>query len=302
MYCFRFWNRSLIGNASQSFWMFALSLIDSVFWCTIQFNSIKCLKCTRLGLASSEGFTTNCNFVAYQRIWLFFVCQTWSDVGSSGVSAQRQTRGKCLTFKSWLDIRWQIATIHWHDTVQTCRKTVQTIDLNFICLELVLRRKWCQMRRKLVLNLFCFSLTVNESISNGSIVVHLKSQSIYSSQSISNFCWSGGPTGVRLKHVMSILLIGLLVALTLVVLWRRRHLYKLSWQLPGPFAYPILGNLMSLWNEDGKWNRWWGDNWGHPVDQSEQSIGTGCLLDANSIESQTDTLHSFQKMFSIWTN
>lgn len=35
------------------------------------------------------------------------------------------------------------------------------------------------------------------------------------------------------------------------LLWHRRHLYKLSWELRGPFAWPLLGNILSLWNEDG---------------------------------------------------
>lgn len=42
------------------------------------------------------------------------------------------------------------------------------------------------------------------------------------------------------------------VLLIAVILWRRRHLYKVSWQLPGPFALPLIGNVLAMWNEDGK--------------------------------------------------
>lgn len=40
---------------------------------------------------------------------------------------------------------------------------------------------------------------------------------------------------------MFILLL-ILLFLTLHLLWQRRHLYKLSWKLPGPIGYPLLGN------------------------------------------------------------
>ncbi|XP_031639856.1 cytochrome P450 4g15-like, partial [Contarinia nasturtii] len=41
-------------------------------------------------------------------------------------------------------------------------------------------------------------------------------------------------------------LLSILIALVTYLLWSRRSLYKLSWQLPGPFAYPIIGNAMNL--------------------------------------------------------
>lgn len=30
------------------------------------------------------------------------------------------------------------------------------------------------------------------------------------------------------------------------LLWSRRKIYKLSWQLPGPFALPLIGNGFEL--------------------------------------------------------
>lgn len=43
-----------------------------------------------------------------------------------------------------------------------------------------------------------------------------------------------------------------LLGLIAFQLWRRRHLYVLSCQLPGPIALPFLGNVLSVWNEEGK--------------------------------------------------
>lgn len=39
-----------------------------------------------------------------------------------------------------------------------------------------------------------------------------------------------------------IVLIAILIVLITYTLWMRRDIYKLSWQLPGPFAPPIIGN------------------------------------------------------------
>lgn len=36
------------------------------------------------------------------------------------------------------------------------------------------------------------------------------------------------------------------------ILWKRRDLYLLSWKLSGPLALPLFGNILSLWNENGK--------------------------------------------------
>lgn len=41
-------------------------------------------------------------------------------------------------------------------------------------------------------------------------------------------------------------LIAILSGLTVVILWRRKQFYYLSWQLPGPFAWPIVGNGLSF--------------------------------------------------------
>lgn len=35
-------------------------------------------------------------------------------------------------------------------------------------------------------------------------------------------------------------------------LWRRRELYLLSWQLPGPLAWPLVGNFFNLLDHHGK--------------------------------------------------
>lgn len=37
-------------------------------------------------------------------------------------------------------------------------------------------------------------------------------------------------------------LFAVLLYLSAYIFWRRRHLYKLSWQLPGPIAFPFIGN------------------------------------------------------------
>lgn len=39
-----------------------------------------------------------------------------------------------------------------------------------------------------------------------------------------------------IRFCVVVLLLGLLR------LWRRRHLYRLAWQLKGPLAYPIIGD------------------------------------------------------------
>lgn len=44
----------------------------------------------------------------------------------------------------------------------------------------------------------------------------------------------------------------ILSVLWLYLLWTRRHLYVLSWKMPGPPCYiPIVGNILSMWNEEG---------------------------------------------------
>lgn len=39
-----------------------------------------------------------------------------------------------------------------------------------------------------------------------------------------------------------LVLLTTVVALVALLLWKRRHLYRLSYQLPGPIALPIIGN------------------------------------------------------------
>lgn len=51
---------------------------------------------------------------------------------------------------------------------------------------------------------------------------------------------------------LSLLLV--VVAIFILVLpwmWKRRHLYYLSWKLDGPFAWPIIGNALSILKHDG---------------------------------------------------
>lgn len=44
----------------------------------------------------------------------------------------------------------------------------------------------------------------------------------------------------------------ILSVLWLYWLWTRRNLYILSWKMPGPPVYiPIVGNILSMWNEEG---------------------------------------------------
>lgn len=37
----------------------------------------------------------------------------------------------------------------------------------------------------------------------------------------------------------------------LQLLWSRRRIYMISWKLPGPFAWPLLGNCLSLRRIEG---------------------------------------------------
>lgn len=41
-----------------------------------------------------------------------------------------------------------------------------------------------------------------------------------------------------------IVLLAILVVLTAYTLWMRRDIYRISWLLPGPFAFPIIGNAL----------------------------------------------------------
>ncbi|KAH8311414.1 hypothetical protein KR044_006166 [Drosophila immigrans] len=47
------------------------------------------------------------------------------------------------------------------------------------------------------------------------------------------------------------LLYAYIVILWMYFLWRRRSLYRVMFQLPGPIGYPILGSLHKLWNNEG---------------------------------------------------
>ena len=43
-----------------------------------------------------------------------------------------------------------------------------------------------------------------------------------------------------------LILVAIAIALTVYLLWERRHLYRLSWQLNGPIALPLVGNGLSI--------------------------------------------------------
>lgn len=50
-----------------------------------------------------------------------------------------------------------------------------------------------------------------------------------------------------------LVLIVIAIVLWIYFIWSRRALYWLSWKMPGPSApIPIVGNIMGMWNEEGK--------------------------------------------------
>lgn len=54
-------------------------------------------------------------------------------------------------------------------------------------------------------------------------------------------------------HTKMLVLIIIVAVLWIYFVWSRRHLYWLSWKMPGPPApIPIVGNIMGMWNEEGK--------------------------------------------------
>lgn len=52
-----------------------------------------------------------------------------------------------------------------------------------------------------------------------------------------------------------IILYPILIVLLTIILWHRRHYYKLSWQLAGPIGLPILGNALSIINPRSEYLR-----------------------------------------------
>lgn len=60
--------------------------------------------------------------------------------------------------------------------------------------------------------------------------------------------WSVDQLIVQLNKNLSIqnALLFVLMLQLMRILWSRRYHYLVSWQLPGPVAYPIIGNLPTL--------------------------------------------------------
>lgn len=52
--------------------------------------------------------------------------------------------------------------------------------------------------------------------------------------------------------LISITLIVIILVVVIVPwMWKRRQLYKLSWKLNGPFAWPLIGNGLGVIRHDG---------------------------------------------------
>lgn len=60
--------------------------------------------------------------------------------------------------------------------------------------------------------------------------------------------WSADQLIVQSNKNLSIqnAVLFVLMLLLIRILWSRRYYYIVSWQLPGPVAYPIIGNLPTL--------------------------------------------------------
>lgn len=51
--------------------------------------------------------------------------------------------------------------------------------------------------------------------------------------------------------MLSVVLVAFGGLTLLAWVWRRRHLYRLSWKCGGPVALPIIGNALMMRNIDG---------------------------------------------------
>lgn len=46
-------------------------------------------------------------------------------------------------------------------------------------------------------------------------------------------------------------LIVMVLCLLIPWIWNRREIYKVSWQMKGPFGLPFIGNILSFTDQEG---------------------------------------------------
>lgn len=72
---------------------------------------------------------------------------------------------------------------------------------------------------------------------------------------INNNIYSWSVLNIVWKREMALIVLICLAILTVYYvkwLWSRRKIYMLSWKLPGPFAWPFIGNALSMRRIEGK--------------------------------------------------
>lgn len=67
-----------------------------------------------------------------------------------------------------------------------------------------------------------------------------------------NLIMSAALEPLNLKETLIYSAISLAVILIIKILWSRRHLYRLSYQCQGGFAWPLVGNLLGFSNISGE--------------------------------------------------